>query len=1654
MAQVTPFEYCSTEVLGAFNELGTQTLLGVLQAPIETTDLFSSPASTVFTEILMAVDEQLLEPGAAADFLKTAISTEDLAKKFCQVYDVYPKTDNTIQILKSLMESGSNLIHTVMATFIDSTKLIEIGLLSADTFTRQLNTKKRDRFYTQKKFNLLHEEFEGYLLIISRLEDILSLPNNRDSVEYAVKVVNLLIGHYLLDPNRVLDILLYIFSNLLIGNHDFIISFLKKSLWWPKTEACSGSGLDDLNVGGCLAASNSIVLQLKKFPGPELPETFKILVSILIKEGFISFGSIYPHIPPGTDAMSLLEETYNKSLENEVFRASANALALAAPLKAEEDEENESTENANSSNAKETKEQSLKSLAKHNLKFQMLKSFLSVGLFWPSIYILSEYPFLAHIDKETSALMSRLFSALIDPLYRQICPVTAKEAHILLQKKQVAQITRLKLAFTDMTMTRQFCFKPTIKNVYNKEYVFFYTQWTDNLPACHTKQDLLDVSAQFLKFFGPIIALNHGNFIQLCEIVANDLSSDLSDDNKMLWLHYFRNYILPYIGHILDNSVAIDKAFSILSLYDADDRFNLYGELHQVLAKNNPYVKISFGKAEKATKDTLKRISKENVSQMMRSLARISISNPLPCFLTLIQQIESYDNLNSLVVEMAASFSRYAWDNMTLAILMRLSATGRSNMLENGLNDRRWIQSLASFIGELCQNYPDKVDLHTLLLFLVKSLHANDNSELLVWKEIVSHMGGFQAITNLTQSQVNMICCEPCLAQKVFETIDDQRYQRQESGRKLSSLLVSNNYAGELFVLLCKADKQLLSEPSLSHLKVLASRKDEIAAILHLFCSLFSFFCDQAPSLIPLCELVTKFEVSIPWAFELWRKFLGADFESDSSVAPSIFSTSLNLGLVYNFWKLELYDINYSSSLYDEQLTKLKDRLSLLQEELNRLKSSLSIKSNMSRIEESISDISDQKSRHERHCNSVTEYLSKKSASWFGDNKDAATRGFIEECILPRVVHSCFDAMFSARFLFKLHEIAIEGYSVLDCFKQLFESKVFFSTLFTSTPTEAENLGLFLSVVLQELDSWRSEETFNDILSTSPVKINDGEEECSFSNFKLILFDFHTHILEDVSRALEVTSYMSRINVITFLKNLVNIYPIVEDHCEEITRLIQIVSKFDSRDDLKLASAALIGHIRARESRWIHMWDFYNMDEDSKSKQEKKRELIAEEKKVEIVKKQEAVAAQARKVADENAKIKNEAYERQMSEKNSQASASSLNYSEGSSAGTRSVDRVNQSSDRGRYDRYTGGENEKKGAKLNQTNGVPAPNESSKNNRSARNESPVSKPNEKEAPLPKAPNLPHPDEKRPSGTVNKSNPPVRPAAPEGLADLFSQKLNKRDNDKVNESSLYNRSSRVADTNQGRQNATTGSQRVSRVSAPQRLPERSKESSFPARPTASGQNNSKVLQLPRTPLPPQAPPQKRTPLPPQVAPPLDRRSDNSSSGRNDNRGPGRSSGRDNGGNSGRNSDRNSDRNPGRNSDRNSERSAGRNLDRNPGRDSTRESGGDSGRNQDRSYNGRNPRTGDRDRQPSGGQRGSATENSKRTQPSRGPNNVNNQSRQNNRGTLDAQNHLTSSGSPLPPPPLPPPRQTAHSQDARHGKRSYDDNDRSRDKRRRR
>ncbi|KAL6452288.1 THO2 THO complex subunit 2 [Candida maltosa Xu316] len=1260
--------YFTEEVIQNFNGSGMDPLFEALESYQESDPESEDTLAQVFTELLLTFDAEQLEVNDVKKFLGQAIKSDDHARIFFQVMNSFPVSQN-IKDLLHLLFRDNKIKPETLALHLSSDFLKAVELVPKEYLHKSLAHSIRDQYYTQKKYNLLHEETEGFSKFISEIFFIFREDETEFQVDYALQITEKLIGHYSLDPNRCLEILFEVFSNAIVSKHRFVLEFFRKSRWWPAVES-DNSSLTTLSIGGNEAAAKIIGMKLvSSHMQKDLPETYKMLVVLLIKEGFISFGSIYKYLGPDDEKMEKIKEEYQKKLDREVLVAGANALALAAPLADDEEgEDGKSTSKKKTGTQKEEPGDKLQNLISDCVKLKFLRIFLMFGVYWPSIFILTKYPYLAQIDDDIPVMINRLFAATVDPLYKKFRIFTDEEVQELQESKGVAFSRSHNTVNIEKTPTMYlFTFKAPIKDFANKKFKFFYEEWTHKLPEIDNIDSLTQVSKEILQFNGPYLAKSVIIFIKLCEIVSILLENG---EDKTKIFAYFRNFIFPAIPLIEENSVAVDKAYEILKHFPIEDRFSLYGELYNVLAKNNLVIKIAYSKAEKSTKDVLKRLSKENVRPMMRRLAKISFSNPLPCLLTILQQIESYDNLNTLVVETARYFNDYGWDNLTAAILIRL-ASNRSSTY-NGMSERQWAQSLASFIGKICQRYPRAIDIKTILLYILKSFHGGDTLGLLVLKEMFISMGGIQTIANLTLNQIDMINCGSSLQKIVYNTIDDLRFERQITGKYLIRCLKELDAVNELLVLLCRISNELTYTGDEEYLKVLISKSDDLNGVIRLFVTLINLYDDDL-NLMSIKEL-NDLGVPFPWAFEVWR--------TRGEIKMDQLPADLQNSLFEIFWKLSLHDINYSDDLYNQELSKLESNIKSLKDSIainvkNKEVTRATIEKQRKELEDNgdyLKLLPEERAAHKEASEKVDSMLESESNEWFSNLK---IEDLVQQCIFPRVISSPFDAVFSARFIFKLHYLKTKDYSLLKVLDLFFTSKSLFGILFTSTPTEAENIGLFFADVLRTLQGWTKEENFQKI----ELKDHEGDV-VTFDDYRKILFEYHASILDEIQVGLQATEYISRNNTIIFLKNLLGVYPSVEDHCLKVVKLIEHLCLTETRNDLKLSSNALVVHIKSRSKEWIPIWDFISMSDEEKEAILEKRERIKKRKQRRLEK--EKKEKQAREEKERLEREEQEKLAREEEEKKKIA-ANSLNYDSNSSTAR---PQSRGSSIRGSYDKY------------------------------------------------------------------------------------------------------------------------------------------------------------------------------------------------------------------------------------------------------------------------------------------------------------------------------------------------------------------------------
>ncbi|KAL7666282.1 THO complex subunit 2 [[Candida] zeylanoides] len=1287
------YTFLADDVVADFDAAGTQRLLEACDAAADGAAAAADGAaagarqdtlSLLFTELVLVYEEARLSAAQVAAFLAQCVRDSLAAEVFCQVVDVVawtPRTEALVAVVHPAVITTSTLARTVSPEL-----LSRLGA----AVTRPLGIAKRDEYYTQKKYNLLHEAAEGYAKVVVELHAARAAAQKQSgapaeaaapgggaaaTVESAAATASSrlvsLSGHYALDPNRVLDLILEVLGAAPLDApiEPLAVCLLRPSQWWPPRPA-SCAALSGLSAGGSATVSKLIGLRLLR--GSPAPPFWR-LVAVLLKIGAVNFASVYQYAAGagGRAALAELEAALDADLQNEVVRASASALALAAPLLEEDAPADAPAARSEGEPAQEAYVPAL----------ELLRAVLAQGLYHPAVFILTQHPFLAQA-RDVPALMNKVVAAAVAPMVAAEAPLELHGAPPVESMAQLAQFAEEFVKFCPENLAQDAELYAGLCEVVAKAIAA--------APAAAAQQ------------IGAAAAAHQVNGAA-AEGAAAAASATAADAAAATAATLLRNYLLPPLP-LLD-APAFHRALLPLPL---PTRYTLYGELYNVLAKTRPRLKIAHGRAAKQTKDVLKRLSKENVRPMMRRLAKISAATPLPCFLTVLQQIESYDNLNALVVETARYFSPYAWDNMALAVMMRLTQAGRANVQANGINDRQWVQSLASFVGQLAARYPRALNLPVLVDFLVKSLVAGDTSALVVLRELLGAMGGVQSTTNLTLRQIDMINCGGVCQRVVYRTIGDERFERAESSAALAAVLQPR--LTELFVLLCRV------RPGGDHLKVVASREDDVREVLHMVVEVAAPAAAPAAAptpapatagresdagkdadigdadeaagresadaaaataaaadvaaadasaaaaavALPPLPLLSTYDVPPPWSFELWRGRVGLTAPPDFNPSP------LPSPLYAAFWRLSLHDINYTPDLYAAELDKLRAGLGSLRDSIafnSRNKDAPRglverLQRELAQNERFIAQLPHDEAAHAKHHRHVRHTLSQQTAQWLtGDEREPAA--FLQFCLLPRATHSSFDAAFAAQFLQTMQALAVPHWRLERVLDDLFGRHILFGTLFTSTPSEAENLGLFYAAVLGAVDA-------AGVARTTTL-------------------GYHQRLLADLRQSLGTSEYMSRRNAITFLKNLLGVYPVVEDHCEALLKLVTHISTHDERGDLQLSSSAMIGHIESRRKHWVHMWDFAELAPDVKAEQMQKRQRIKQR------------AAQARQRAErqkalERAQEATEAAQRAAAAAREKA----LSYDEGASR-PRGADaaRVGRASEaRGRYDQYSkyGGE--------------------------------------------------------------------------------------------------------------------------------------------------------------------------------------------------------------------------------------------------------------------------------------------------------------------------------------------------------------------------
>ncbi|KAH7258391.1 transcription factor/nuclear export subunit protein 2-domain-containing protein [Fusarium solani] len=350
--------------------------------------------------------------------------------------------------------------------------------------------------------------------------------------------------------------------------------------------------------------------------------------------------------------------------------------------------------------------------------------------------------------------------------------------------------------------------------------------------------------------------------------------------------------------------------------------------------------------------------------------------------------------------------------------------------------------------------------------------------------------------------------------------------------------------------------------------------------------------------------------------------------ETWQKITPDLYAT---------FWALQLGDLFCPEKIYRQE----KDRLKSEELAVSRDRTDMSRRGQERKVEKRKELMQLQIGLHEECAEHLLRqgkwkfYLSKQFQSSFPEPRakpDSISDVLLEQCFLPRMLLSTADAEYTYRFIKALHEWNAPGFKLMSLYDRLFNANRLRSLIFTSSVMEAEYLGRFLKLILEDLSRWHKNATVpneKDKASKDQPRLGAYEKEgkgpsdqprlgfaltvddngkpltfVEHEQFRDMLFKWHKNLNSALRSCLEGAEWMHIRNAITVLKAVLDYFPAIDFMATRFSALLQTITKQETaskpspdsevggRVDLAVAAQGAMSELQRRKSKWVMVQAF------------------------------------------------------------------------------------------------------------------------------------------------------------------------------------------------------------------------------------------------------------------------------------------------------------------------------------------------------------------------------------------------------------------------------------------------------------------------------
>lgn len=334
-----------------------------------------------------------------------------------------------------------------------------------------------------------------------------------------------------------------------------------------------------------------------------------------------------------------------------------------------------------------------------------------------------------------------------------------------------------------------------------------------------------------------------------------------------------------------------------------------------------------------------------------------------------------------------------------------------------------------------------------------------------------------------------------------------------------------------------------------------------------------------------------------------WHPILRNIMETIRSTLPESTWENLSESFYVTFWQLSLGDMLVPTQSYDDEINRQKKKILAI----NSDRSDISVAGTQKKEREkkALTDLQDRlrtELKDQVQAYSLTRTrLQKEKEHWFVNSWgrwDALNIALIEHCFFPRILISPIDAIYTFKMLKFLHSSGATNFRTMGVFDQLFNEKRLTSMIFLCTSKEAENIGRFLNEVLRDLTRWHTDKAIFEKEAYGTKKDLPGfckkmanaktvSTFLPYEDFRRILLKWHRNLNGALKTCITGGEYMHIRNAIIILRTICLYFPAINWMGQAQVASIEELSKAESREDLKLAAASLLGNLKRREKDWM-----------------------------------------------------------------------------------------------------------------------------------------------------------------------------------------------------------------------------------------------------------------------------------------------------------------------------------------------------------------------------------------------------------------------------------------------------------------------------------